>query len=230
MDTLRCEVSHSIFWRGEMDTLRCEVSHPILWRVGVERGFAAVSLCNCSWCARSPRPPLPRRQIRGAAVALRRPDCNEDRLALLYGIAQIRGEEDRIAAMPGQQLRQVFLEDGHATLAELFHLGFVVVHADHAVANFGKAGCRHKSHVTGPDYTDCNWRAHALVLSPRGFSLAHRYSISRLLGWASPNFDHHIYFERQGVFASDRLLPTRPAFLLPRSLASLFPSLPAGLQ
>ena len=58
------------------------------------------------------------------------------------------------AAVLGQQLRQVLLEDGHAAVAELIHLGFVVVHADHAVADLGKTRSRHKSHVTGPDHTD----------------------------------------------------------------------------
>src|SRR5208283_1121679 len=76
------------------------------------------------------------------------------------------GKNHRAAAVLGQQLRQVLLENGHTAFTQLLHFGFIVVHADHAMADLGKTRSRHKSHVTRPDYTDRNWLAHALMFSP----------------------------------------------------------------
>ena len=120
------------------------------------------------------------RQIRGAAVALRRAHGDKHRFALLHRLAQVRSENHRAAAVPGQQLRQMLLENGHAAVAKLFHLAFIVVHADHVVADLGKTGSRHKSHITRPDHTDGNWLAHALMFSPLRSSLFYIAPVSVL--------------------------------------------------
>ena len=66
----------------------------------------------------------------------------------------------------GQQLGQVLFEDGHAAFAQGLDPGFVIVHADNAMAHFSKANCRNKSHISGPDHTDGNWIWHRLLVSP----------------------------------------------------------------
>ncbi len=64
---------------------------------------------------------------------------------------------DAAVPVPGQQLGQMPLEDGHAAFAEGLDFGFVVVHADDAVAHLGKADGSNEAHVPGPDDADGNW-------------------------------------------------------------------------
>ena len=62
-----------------------------------------------------------------------------------------------LAPVPGQQLGQVLLEDGHAAFAQDLDPGFVVVYADDTMAHLRKTYGRHKPHIAGPDHTDGNW-------------------------------------------------------------------------
>ena len=95
-------------------------------------------------------------KIGGAGVALGCAHGDEDSLAAFNGPAQIGSELHAAISMPGQQLGQVFFEDGNAAFAEGFHPGFVIVHANDGVAHFGKTDRRHESHISGADYTDGN--------------------------------------------------------------------------
>ena len=97
------------------------------------------------------------REVGGASVALGGADGDEDGLAVFDGPAQIGGELHAAAAVFGQQLGQSFFKDGHAACTEGSDPGFVIVHADDAVAHFGKANCRDESHVSGSDHTNRNW-------------------------------------------------------------------------
>jgi hypothetical protein len=58
--------------------------------------------------------------------------------------------------MRGQQTGQMVFEDRHAAFTESFYLGFVIVHADDAVAHLGKANGSDQSDISGPDYTNGN--------------------------------------------------------------------------
>jgi hypothetical protein len=97
------------------------------------------------------------REVGGAGIALRSAHGDEDGLALLDGTGEIAGELDPAIEMFGKQLGQVLLEDGNATFAESFDPGFVIIHANDAMADLGKANCRDKADVSRPDYADGNW-------------------------------------------------------------------------
>jgi hypothetical protein len=56
--------------------------------------------------------------------------------------------------MQGQQLGEMVFKDGHAAFTEGLDLGFVIVHADDAVAHLGKADGCYESDVSGSDHTD----------------------------------------------------------------------------
>ena len=97
------------------------------------------------------------REVGGAGIALGSAYCDEDGLTLLNGAGQIAGEFDAAVKMFGQQFGQVLLEDGNAAFAEGFYPRFVIVNANDAMADLGKANSGDKAHVPGANYTDGDW-------------------------------------------------------------------------
>ncbi len=65
-----------------------------------------------------------------------------------------------LAHVLGDQLRQAGLEDRHLAALQRRNLVGIVVHADHGVAEVGKAGPRHEADISGSDH--CH--AHELFL------------------------------------------------------------------
>jgi hypothetical protein len=87
------------------------------------------------------------RKVGRAGVALGSAHGNEDGLALFHSATQIGREIDQSAPVLGQQLGKVFLVDGHAAIAEGLDPGFVIVHAENAMAHLSKTGCCNESHI-----------------------------------------------------------------------------------
>ena len=94
------------------------------------------------------------REVGGAGVALGSAHGDEDGFALLDSAGEIAGEFDAAVAMLGQQFGQVLFEDGHAAFAESFDPGFIIIHANDAMADLGKANGRDQSDISRPDYAD----------------------------------------------------------------------------
>ena len=94
------------------------------------------------------------RQVRGAAIALRSAHGDEDCLALLNGLGQLRCEHNLAAAVLCQELGQMFLKDGHTAIAEQLYPHLIVVDADDLVTHVRKTGCRNQPNVSGPDHAN----------------------------------------------------------------------------
>ncbi len=105
-------------------------------------------------------------EIGGAGAALRRADGDKDSFRGMDAGGKIGGEGDATVQMPGEHLRQMSLEDGSFSALKLCDFGFVVVHADDAMAHLCKADGGDEADISGTDDTDgdrrgCRGNRHA---------------------------------------------------------------------
>ncbi len=96
------------------------------------------------------------RQIGAAAPALRRTHRNKNCLSLLRRGAQVGRKLEPSAAMLVQQLRQIILVNRDTAGLELLDLALIVVHADHAMPDLGKACRGDKTNITGTHNRNCD--------------------------------------------------------------------------
>ena len=91
-----------------------------------------------------------------AGVALGSAHGNEDSLASFNCSGQIGRELHSHAPVLCQQLGQMLLEDGNATLAQGLDPLFVVIDTEDMMAHLGKTDGSNESHISGPYHADGN--------------------------------------------------------------------------